>query len=208
MSFWSEQVLARAIDTVCAGRGPSRHREELVPRARGRVLDVGVGSGLNFPFVKRANVERWVGLDPSPALLERARERARAIRFSVELVEGVAERVPFDDASFDCVVVTYSFCSVTDPTAAASEIARVLRPGGQVLFAEHGVAERPRSRAIQRALDPTWSRIAGGCHLTRDFVRFLGDTGQFDVEDLAIRVREDVPAWMSTVRSGAVPKKG
>lgn len=200
MSFWSEAILSRAIDSVCSGRGPEKHRSELIPRAAGSVLDVGIGSGLNLPFADRSKVARWTGVDPSPALLQRARVRAQEAGFEVVLLEGVAERLPFADESFDTVVLTYTFCSVADPQQVARELARVVRPGGALLFAEHGVATEEGSRRIQRALDPTWRRLAGGCSLQRDVVRSLEQTGRFTID--ATRLREDFPRWMSTVRSG------
>lgn len=200
MSFWSEQVLSRAIDAVCSGRGPSKNRSEIIPLAEGRVLDVGVGSGLNLPHADRARVERWVGLDPSRALLAKARARAAEVGFDVELLEGVAEKLPFPDESFDTLVVTYTFCSVDDPAVVAQELARVVRRGGKLLFAEHGLAQTESSRALQRSLEPTWKKVAGGCTLQRDIVRSLTDTGRFVIE--RTKLREDFPKWMSTVRSG------
>jgi SAM-dependent methyltransferase len=206
MSFWGERVLPRAIDAICAGVGPTKHRSELVPLAEGRTLDLGVGSGLNLPFVVGDRVEAWVGIDPSPALLERARARAKGASFPVQLVQGSAERMPFDAASFDTVVVTYTFCSVQDPAATAAEIARVLRPGGHVLFAEHGLAAASGARAVQRRLEPAWRAVAGGCCLSRDFVATLVSTGRFAVESL--RVREEFPRWLSTVTSGTAVALG
>jgi SAM-dependent methyltransferase len=202
VSFWSERVLPPVIDAVCSGTGPTKHRSEVVPLAEGRTLDLGIGSGLNLAFADASRIEAWVGVDPSPALLARATERAKRASFPVELVEGRGERLPFDSASFDSVVVTYTFCSVEDPAATAAEIARVLAPGGRVLFAEHGVAERRLARGVQHRLDPAWRRVAGGCSLDRDFVGAMLDTRQFVVERL--RVRENFPRWMSTVRSGVL----
>lgn len=202
MSFWSERVLPPVIESVCSGVGPTKHRAEVVPHAQGRTLDLGVGSGLNLSFADARRVETWVGVDPSPALLARAAARAREVSFPVELVEGRGERLPFDAGSFDSVVVTYTFCSVDDPVATAREIARVLRPGGRALFAEHGIAEGAFARGVQRRLDPAWRRISGGCSLGRDFIRCMLGVTDFTVERL--RVREEFPRWMSTVRSGAL----
>jgi ubiquinone/menaquinone biosynthesis C-methylase UbiE len=201
VSFWSERVLPHAIEKVCGGRVPFARRSEIVPLASGTVLDVGVGSGLNLPHADGARIERWVGIDPSYALLDLARERARRVAFGVELILGRAETLPFEDGSFDTVLVTYTFCSVAEPATVVREIARVIAVGGRVLFVEHGVARTPVSRAIQRGLDPIWGNVAGGCSLRRDFVAALRSTGRFEIESL--RANEAFPKWMSTVTSGA-----
>lgn len=193
-------MLPPVIDAVCSGQGPTRHRERIIPLATGRVLDLGTGSGLNLGYADPAKVETWVGLDPSPNLLARATARARDVRFPVRWVEGRGEDMPFDDRAFDTVVLTYAFCSVDDPERTAREIARVIADGGQVLFAEHGLALGRGSRALQRRLDPGWRRIAGGCRLDRDVVASLVATGRLQVD--WVRVREDFPKWMSTIRSG------
>ena len=205
MTFWSERVLPRAIDAVCAGAGPTKHRNALIPRARGDVLDVGIGSGLNLAHASPDRVQRWTGIDPSAALLQKARERARGAAFPVELVVGEAEALPFEAGRFDTVVLTYTFCSVASPPDTVREIARVLKAGGQLLFAEHGIASSDVSRALQRALDPAWRRIAGGCSLQHDIVSALVESGAFIVGDVTLR--EDFPHWMPTVRRGSAERR-
>ena len=125
-------------------------RERLVASARGRVLEIGIGSGLNLPFYPR-DLELLLGLDPSPELLRMARRHVAWTHFPVELSEGRAEDIPLDDRSVDHVVMTWTLCSVADPAKALSEVRRVLRPGGSLLFIEHGRSPDPRCNAGRNA---------------------------------------------------------
>ncbi len=153
-----------------------RYRQRAVAPARGLVLEIGAGSGRNLALYGR-EVERVCALDPSPELLRLAGERAADARVPVSLVRASGERLPFADAIFDTVVMTWTLCSIADPTAALSEMRRVLKPGGCLLFVEHGLSPEPRVARWQRGLTPCWKRIGGGCHLDRkidDLVRAAG----------------------------------
>jgi ubiquinone/menaquinone biosynthesis C-methylase UbiE len=147
------------------------------------VLELGVGSGLNLAFYDPARVAAVTGIDPSPPLLRRAGSRGTRAPVPVTLVEGVAERLPFDSGSFDSAIVTYSLCSMDDPARALAELRRVLRPGGELVFVEHGLAPDAGTRWWQRRLDPIWRRFAGGCRLDSDPLALLRDAG-FVVDDL------------------------
>lgn len=151
-------------------------RERLVAGAHGRVLEIGIGSGLNLPFYPR-DLELLLGLDPSPQLLRMARRHVAWTHFPVELSEGRAEEIPLDDRSVDQVVMTWTLCSVADPRHALAEIRRVLRPGGSLLFIEHGQAAEPSVRRRQDRLTPLWRRLAGGCHLNRPIARLIEESG-------------------------------
>jgi ubiquinone/menaquinone biosynthesis C-methylase UbiE len=138
-----------------------------VPRAAGRVLELGIGMGLNLALYDPAKVESVTGVDPAPELRAMAEAAPRDPRLPVKVEDGTAEALPFDDASFDCVVCTFTLCSVRTPAAALAEARRVLRPGGRFLYCEHGLAPDPGVARWQRRIEPVWKRIAGGCHLTR-----------------------------------------
>jgi ubiquinone/menaquinone biosynthesis C-methylase UbiE len=168
MSWYARRVLPWVIDKACRSSEIREERERWVPRARGQVLEIGVGSGLNLAFYDRNRVERVIGIDPSAQLLARASERAKTAPVPVELVTGSAELVPFPDASFDSILTTYTLCSVDDVPRVLGELRRVLRPNGELIFVEHGVAPDPGPRRIQRLLTPAWSRFGGGCRLDRD----------------------------------------
>ncbi|HJL14193.1 MAG TPA: methyltransferase domain-containing protein [Sandaracinaceae bacterium LLY-WYZ-13_1] len=175
--LWNDRVLPVAVELVCAQGPIDRQRAKVVPEAEGRVLELGVGSGLNFEHYDPARVEAVVGLDPSGPLLAKARPRAGRHRFDVELVEGSAEAIPHPEESFDTVVVTYSLCSIPDPARALAEIRRVLRTTGRLVFSEHGRAPDAWPHFTQRRLNPMWSRLGGGCHLDRDVPTLLASAG-------------------------------
>lgn len=142
-------------------------RSRIVPQAEGDVLELGCGGGINIPFYDPSKVRSFAGLDPSPALLERSRDAARDKGMAADIRGGIGEAMPFVDASFDTVLVTFTLCSVDDQQQVLGEMRRVLRPGGKVLFLEHGRAPDPGVRRWQRVIEPVWKRIGGNCHLTR-----------------------------------------
>jgi ubiquinone/menaquinone biosynthesis C-methylase UbiE len=166
-SFYDRHVMPRLIGCACAARPIMRQRAKVVPFAEGRVLELGIGGGLNLAFYDPAKVSAVVGVDPSAELRARAMAAPRPQGLSVEVLGGAAEALPFDDAGFDCVVCTFTLCSVRSPAAVLAEARRVLRPGGRLLFCEHGLAPDAGVARWQRRIEPLWKAIAGGCHLTR-----------------------------------------
>lgn len=199
-SFWNDRILPHLIERVCRSRDVRQRRELLVPRAHGEVLEIGVGSGLNLPHYDAARTRRLVAIDPSPTLLERARTRLRVEEIPTELVEAPAEALPFADAAFDSVVMTYTLCSVDDKRRALAEIRRVLRPGGALYFLEHGRAPEPRVAAWQRRLNPFWRTISGGCRLDGAVLEELGEAG-FTVEEI-VQGYGDGARWLSYLYRG------
>jgi ubiquinone/menaquinone biosynthesis C-methylase UbiE len=166
-SFYDRHVLPRLIGCACGARPIQRQRAKVVPDASGRVLELGIGGGLNLAFYDPAKVASVTGVDPSDELRAKARAAPRAAGLEVEILDGQAERLAFEAASFDTVVCTFTLCSVGSPASALAEARRVLKPGGRFLFSEHGLAPDPAVQRWQRRLEPVWKRLAGGCHLTR-----------------------------------------
>lgn len=191
MGVYSKHVLPKLVDWACRESPIMRQREKIVPRARGRVLDLGVGSGLNFSYLDPGTVNKVWGVDPSLPLLARAALAAETSPVEVELVPGSAEDLPFEDRSFDSVVMTYTLCTIPGSDAALAEIARVLAPDGELLFCEHGLAPDPGVRRWQKLANPVWRRLGGGCHLNRDVVGLL-ETGGFEIENLETMY---IPGW-------------
>jgi ubiquinone/menaquinone biosynthesis C-methylase UbiE len=166
MGFYKEQILPLVINLSMRQQNLAAYRSRVIPAADGRVLEIGIGSGLNLPFYSR-NIEGLIGLDPSPKLLSMTRQNARLDLRSVELVEGSADAIPLEDSSIDTVVTTWTLCSIPDARRALGEMHRVLRPTGRLLFVEHGRAPDPNVVWWQDHLTPVWKRIGGGCHLNR-----------------------------------------
>jgi len=182
-SWYERNVLPVMVDLACGVKPVRRQRAKVVPRASGRVLEVGIGSGLNLPFYDRSRVSAIVGLDPSGAMRRRAEQRIAETGLQVEFVGLSAEKIPQPDASFDSVLITYTLCSIPDPLAALAEIRRVLKAEGRLIFCEHGRAPDAPVRRWQDRLTPLWRRIGGGCHLNRDIPGLLA-AGGFDCDDL------------------------
>jgi ubiquinone/menaquinone biosynthesis C-methylase UbiE len=183
MGVYSTVILPRLLDVTMRDRRLAPYREQTIGLARGLVLEIGVGSGLNLPLYGRA-VDCVCGIDPSPELLRLARNRAVGALFPVSLFRASGEQLPFASAAFDTVVMTWTFCSIARPVAALTEMSRVLKPGGRLLFVEHGLSPEPRIARWQQRLTPCWKCIGGGCHLDRkmdDLVRAAGFG--FDVID-------------------------
>lgn len=176
-SWYDRHLLPYLVDFACGLSPVARQRRKVVPRATGRVLEIGIGTGLNLAFYDQGRVEQLVGIDPAPEMHALARKRSRRLGLPVELLQLSAEELPVPSGSFDTVVCTYTLCSVQAPDQALREMRRVLRPGGRLLFAEHGLAPDAPVARWQARLEPYWSRIAGGCHLTRDVPRLLEQAG-------------------------------
>lgn len=166
MGFYTDRIVPLLIDLSMRNRLLRPYRQRVIGAAEGRVLEIGIGSGLNLPFYG-ANVARVTGLDPSPRLLAKARESLHRTSPPVALVEGNAEAIPLDDASVDTVVTSWTLCSIPDVPRALAEMRRVLSPAGRLLFVEHGRAPDAPVRWWQDRLTPMWRRIGGGCHLNR-----------------------------------------
>jgi ubiquinone/menaquinone biosynthesis C-methylase UbiE len=176
MNFYQHHVLPRLLHLVMQQAAMRPFRERLIGAAEGRVLEIGIGSGLNLPLYG-PTIREVIGLDPSPELLQMARDRAAAAPVSVKLLEASAEAMPLDDASIDTVVTTWTLCTIPDAPRALAELRRVLRPGGALLFVEHGRAPEPGVARWQDRLDPLWWRVAGGCHLNRKIDDLVSGSG-------------------------------
>jgi ubiquinone/menaquinone biosynthesis C-methylase UbiE len=166
MSFYREHVVPWLIDLSMRQSRLAPYRSRVVSAASGRVLEIGIGSGLNLPFYGNS-VSQIIGIEPSAKLLHMARTASRHTSVPLDLIEGIAEAIPVDDRSIDTVVTTWTMCSIPVLERALQEMRRVLKPGGRLLFVEHGRAPEPRVRWWQDHLSPVWKRFSGGCHLNR-----------------------------------------
>ena len=183
MSLYDKYVLPRFINCACGAKPIMKQREKVVPLARGTVLEIGIGTGLNLPYYDANGVDRVIGLDPSEESWKLAGARVANLDFDVEFIGLPGEEIPLDDASVDTVLVTFALCTIPDPVTALKGMARVLRPGGSLIFCEHGKAPDSAVCKWQDRINPYWRRFAGGCNLNRDIPELL-DAGGFAVSEL------------------------
>jgi ubiquinone/menaquinone biosynthesis C-methylase UbiE len=172
---------ARTYELLSRGGSESRFmrplREETAGRARGLVLEIGAGNGLNFSFYDPAKVERVEAIEPDTTMLLYARRRLETARVPINLLQATAENLPFGDQTFDSVVTTLVFCSVGDPARGLREILRVLKPGGTLFMAEHIRSQKTMAARMQDILTPLTRLTSGNCHWNRDTVRTVTEAG-------------------------------
>jgi ubiquinone/menaquinone biosynthesis C-methylase UbiE len=199
MNFYERWILPPILDLIMRQKHLTKYRRAVVASARGRVLEIGVGSGLNFPLYSK-QVELVYGIDPSPRLLAIARRRAASSGVPVELLLGSATTIPLADDTVDTVVMTWTLCSIPDPLAALREMRRVLKPNGKLCFVEHGLSPEASIEHWQHRITPAWRRIAGGCHLDRKIDELIGLAG-FDLTNLQVEYAPG-PRTMSYMYEG------
>lgn len=183
MNFYDRYLLPHVIDLACGIKPVQRQRAKIVPRACGRVLEIGVGTGRNLPFYDKSQVEYLSALDPAAQMHPKAERRRAATGIQVELLTLSAEEIPMPDHSFDSVVCTFTLCTIPDPIKALREMCRVLKPEGRLLYCEHGAAPDPNVLHWQNRLNSAWGHIAGGCNLNRDIPALL-QAGGFRIVEL------------------------
>jgi ubiquinone/menaquinone biosynthesis C-methylase UbiE len=180
MGFYQQHIVPHLINLAMNQQKLAPYRERVVSAAEGRVLEIGIGPGFNLP-IYGTKAECVIGLDPSPKLLSMARRMAQRVPGRIELIESSAEAIPLEDKSIDTLVMTWTLCSIPDPSRSLREMHRVLKPGGRLLFVEHGRSPDPHVRWWQDLLTPAWKRIGGGCHLNRAIGTLIEEAGfRFD----------------------------
>ena len=180
MSLYEKYVLPKFLNCACGSKPVARQREKVVPLAEGRVLEIGIGSGLNLPFYDKTKVDEIWGLDPSEELSEMARTVATHEGMKVNFISSGAEEIPLPDNHFDSVLITYTMCTIPEVIRANTEIRRVLKEQGKMIFCEHGVAPDDNIRKWQKRINPFWGKIAGGCNINRNIPSLIQESG-FDI---------------------------
>ena len=183
MNLYDQHILPHLIDFACGMGAVMKTRAQIVPQAEGRVLEIGIGSGLNLSFYDPAKVSVIVGVDPSAAMQKLAQQRAAQISIPVEMIALELGQIQAADASFDSIVCTFTLCTIPDAMAALQEMRRVLKPGGKLLFSEHGLAPDLPVVRWQHRLTPLWKPFSGGCHLNRDIPALIR-AGGFNIGQL------------------------
>ncbi|MDA9113563.1 class I SAM-dependent methyltransferase [Gammaproteobacteria bacterium] len=183
MGLYDKYILPKFLNCACGSKPINYQRQKVVPLAKGKVLDIGIGSGLNIPFYNSDKIDKVIGIDPSHELIDLAKQLANDSKASIELVIGSAESIPYPDNFFDTVLVTYTMCTIPNVAIANKEMWRVLKDDGRLIFCEHGLAPDKKISKWQNRIDPFWGKIAGGCHLNRDIQKLITDAG-FSFESL------------------------
>ena len=183
MSLYEKYVLPKFLNCACGSKPVARQREKVVPLAEGKVLEIGIGSGLNLPFYDKTKVDEIWGLDPSEELSEMARAVAIQEGMDVNFISSGAEEIPLPDDHFDSVLITYTMCTIPEVMRANTEIRRVLKNQGKMIFCEHGAAPDDNIRKWQKRINPFWGKIAGGCNIDRNIPSLIQDSG-FDIIEI------------------------
>jgi ubiquinone/menaquinone biosynthesis C-methylase UbiE len=183
MGFYDRHILPRFLDAAMSTKPITYQRKKVVPRAEGRVLEIGFGAGHNLPFYDPAKVEHLWALEPAAEMRARAGERAAASPIPMEFIGLPSEKIPLDDAAADTILITYTLCTIPDVMGALAEMRRVMKPTGRMIFCEHGEAPDDDVKRWQRRITPFWKAIGGGCHVGRPIPKLIHDAG-FKVEDM------------------------
>jgi len=183
MSFYEKYILPRFLNCACASEPISYQRKKVVPLAEGKILEVGIGSGLNLPFYEKSKIEEIWGIDPSEELNSMAKKVAIEEDMNVKFITSSAEDIPFPNNYFDTVLITYTMCTIPSVLQANEEIKRVLKSSGKMIFCEHGVSPDENIKKWQKRLNSIWSKIAGGCNINRNIPMLIKSSG-FKIEEM------------------------
>jgi SAM-dependent methyltransferase len=177
MSFYSQHILPHLLNCACGAKPIARQRQKVVPRAEGVVLEIGFGSGLNVSYYQPGRITKLLALEPEPGIAKLGARAAANAPFPVEIIPRTCETAGLDAASVDTIVITYTMCTIPDPVSALRMARPALKPGGALLFCEHGRAPDVKVQRTQARIEPVWKRMAGGCRLSRDIPGILRESG-------------------------------
>lgn len=200
MGFYDKRVLPRLLDLLMRDKPVTEERKKVLTGVSGSVLEVGFGSGLNLPWYPEG-VRQLVAIDPSRESMKLAKKRIEAARFPVEVLPLAGEEISAPDHTFDCVVSTFTLCSIPDPAAALRHMRRVLKPGGKLFLAEHGLSRDPKVQRWQHRLNKLQNIMCGGCNMNRDIRRLVVDAG-FEFEDIEQHYLQGPPKFIGFVTRG------
>lgn len=183
MSLYSKYILPNLINFACKQSSLTKQREKVIPLAKGNVLEIGIGTGLNLPIYDGSKIGKLTAIDPSEETWEKRQVDISQLPFELEYIKTSADKLPFPDNNFDSIVITYSLCTIPNPTKSLKEIARVLKVEGNLIFCEHGAAPDINIKATQDMINPFWKPFSGGCNLNRNIPEIIESSG-FKIEKL------------------------
>ena len=193
MGLYERYILPHLIHMGCGSKSIQAQREKVVPLAEGRVLEIGIGSGLNIPYYDSKKVDLVWGVEPSEGMRRKAQKNLNRSGVEVRLLDLPVEEIPLDDNSADTVLLTYTLCTISDWRAALRQVHRVIKPAGNLLFCEHGAAPDKSVLRWQNRINPIWKIVAGGCNLNRQISKYIHEGG-FRIE------------WMETLYLPETPR--
>lgn len=202
MGIYAKYFLPKLINCAMKSPAMTKIRREIIPTASGKVIEIGIGSGLNLPWYNKD--VQVTGVDPSEELQEYAREMARDSGINVDFITGSSEEIPLPDNQFDTAVITWTLCTIPDPERALAEVRRLLKPEGQLIFSEHGLSPEPGVAKWQNRINPVWRRIGGGCNLNRKTDNLI-EQGGFQLKNLSTGYIEGPKFATYTYRGMAHP---
>ncbi len=194
MGFYDRHILPSLLNVVMGAKPITYQRKKVVPRAEGRVLEIGFGAGHNLPFYDPRKVTHLWALEPSLEYRAKAAERVAQSPIPIEFLDLPGEQIPLEDESVDNILVTYTMCTIPDVRAALSQMRRVLKPGGTMIFCEHGKAPDANVEKWQHRIEPVWKKISGGCHLARPIPELVTEGG-FAIGDMETMYLPGTPRW-------------
>ncbi len=192
MGLYERYILPHIINFSCGAKAVQKQREKLVPLAEGRVLEVGIGSGLNIPFYDSKRVDFVWGLEPSEGMRKKAQKNLNRSVVEVRWLDLPGEEIPLDNNSVDTVLLTYTLCTISDWHKALQQMCRVIKPGGKLLFCEHGAAPDKSVHKWQNRINPVWKIIGGGCNLNRSIPEYIREGG-FCIETMETLYLPEIP---------------
>ncbi len=195
MGIYDRYLLPYFVNRACSTETFRNQRKKVVPSAKGRVLEIGFGSGLNLPHYNQDQVEFVWGLEPSAGMRKKAQVAVAEAPFEIKWLNLSGEDIPLDDNSIDSIVLTYSLCSIPDAVKALEQMKRVLKPGGELLFSEHGAAPDENVRKWQNRINPIWKMFGGGCHVNRHIPSLI-EQGGFKISNLEAMYLQNSPKWI------------
>jgi len=207
MSFYEDRILPHVIDRACSMGQIMKLRSQIVPHAKGRVLEVGMGSAINMEFYNADQVEMVYGLEPSAGMRRKAQPNLVRSSVKVEWLDLPGECIPLKDQSVDTVLLTFTLCTIPDWHLALEQMSRVLKPGGELLFLEHGESPDDSIRKWQNRVTPGWKKLAGGCHLNRNIADLIRHAG-FDIIELENLYVPKAPKIAGYIYIGRARKPG